>query len=116
MSYSLRVYQRNKKGEYTNTHLKMFDSNDSVSITPDDFATIDWPTCVFQVYPADAQTQSFYPLLKPQYSLRLVDTKNGAIMGETRFSDQYIYFKPESPLETYTFQLSIQKSLGPEIK
>lgn len=107
MLYSLRVFQRNKKGEYTNTHLKLFELDGNVTITRLDLEALDWESCVFQVYPSNPQTQSFYNFQNGQ-SLQLFNTKTNALVGRTSFADQYIYFKPASPLEDATYQLRLQ--------
>jgi hypothetical protein len=114
MSYSLRVFQHKAPDKYTNTHFKNFNSENKVTITREDFEILDWETCVFQVYPSNVQTHSFYTLLNG-HTLCLYNDKTQALMGETSLSDQYIYFKPASPSEDITLKL-IQKSLGPEIK
>ena len=107
MLYSLRVFQRNQKGEYTNTQLKRFELDGTLTITTKEFETLDWESCVFQVYPSNPQTQSFYAFPDGQ-SLYLFNTKTDALMGKTSFSDQYIYFKPATSLEDSTFQLRLQ--------
>lgn len=117
MSYSLRVFQHKTPEKYTNTHFKNFNSENKVTIMKEDFELLDWETCVFQVYPSNIQVHSFYTLPKG-HTLHLYNDKTKELMGETSLSDQYIYFKPASPSEDITLSivLSVQKSLGPEIK
>lgn len=107
MLYSLRVFQRNKNGEYTNTQLKMFELDGTVTITQKDFETLDWESCVFQVYPSNPQTQSFYAF-KDGQSLQLFNTKTNTLVGQTSFADQYIYFKPSVASDEATYQLRLQ--------
>lgn len=94
--FSLRVFQH-KDGEYTNKHVKMFDDKNELTITIEEIREIDWNTCIFQVYPRDSATQSFYSLPDGK-SLFLFDLGSKMLLGKTCLNDQYIYFKPATNL------------------
>lgn len=109
--YSLRVFQKAGK-EYTNTHVKMFDAqNHSVTLTQEDFKTVDWETCIFQVYPADPTVNAFYTTITKDSSLFLFHMRTGLLLGETSFPDQYIYFKPDSPNQDYQVVLCVAEDV-----
>lgn len=108
--YSLRVFQK-KEGEYTNTHVKMFNHDGSVVITKEDFKNVDWDTCNFQVYPANPATNAFYTTIPQGSTLFLFHGRTGLVLGETSLSDHYIYFKPSGPDQDYRVILCVAENV-----
>lgn len=104
--FTLRVFQ-NKHNDQTNTHVATFGDNHTLAIDHSDLAHLDWETCVFQIYPTNAQRQTFYTL-PDGHSLCLFD-QEGALLGQTHTRDEYIYFKPIQRA-SYTFRLVVTKN------
>lgn len=105
--FSLRVFQ-NKNNEQTNTHVALFDAQNTLKLTAESLAHVDWESCVFQVYPADAKTHAFYALPE-KHTLYLYDGES-CLLGQTSLRDEYIYFKPLQKA-AYAFRLVMQRNL-----
>lgn len=107
--FSLRVFQ--SKGDvHTNTHVKDFNADNTIVLSPEDLKHLgDKQECIFQVYPTHIEKNTFYTLERGR-GLYLYDLDSRLLVGETKYHDQYIYFRV-LPKEQYRFVLLIADSI-----
>lgn len=100
--FTVRIFQ-NKQNDQTNTHLGTFDDNHALTLYDSDLSHLDWDTCVFQIYPTNTHTQTFYTLPDGQTLFLFV---GHALLGKSHLCDEYIYFKPTRQ-PVYTLRLVV---------